>query len=181
MKCRLDLPGGWSCWCCPRRSHRQTEARSPLCGRASALVRLCSALREEIGFAPSARGWLYLLEDRANLGKGSFPAAERLITGVPAARATCRSKSAPRTKRGSFDGVEQLDADEPDDHADDIVSYLRRAHHSYKPYSFWEDQEYYLQTLVEKIDLKTLFAGECQAFYIPRANSRGWSEPQPDR
>lgn len=41
--------------------------------------------------------------------------------------------------------------------------------------NYWKDEEYYIQVVVEKIDLKTLFSPVCSDFNIPIANSKGWS------
>src|SRR5262245_50685899 len=57
-----------------------------------------------------------------------------------------------------------------------MVGWICTAHGTYTPISFWEDQGVYLQMLVEKIDLKTLFAPICEEFCIPIANARGWSD-----
>ena len=40
--------------------------------------------------------------------------------------------------------------------------------------SFWEGQEYYLQVVVEKAALKSLFRPICEKYKIPIANMRGW-------
>jgi hypothetical protein len=40
---------------------------------------------------------------------------------------------------------------------------------------WWEGEEYYVQMLVEKIDLKTLFSPVADEYHIPIANSKGWS------
>jgi hypothetical protein len=42
--------------------------------------------------------------------------------------------------------------------------------------SCWEEQEYYLQLVVDKFDLKSLFASVCAEFSIPSANARGWCD-----
>lgn len=41
--------------------------------------------------------------------------------------------------------------------------------------SFWETQDYYLQLLVEKVDLKNLFKPICEKYNIPVATSKGWA------
>jgi hypothetical protein len=43
----------------------------------------------------------------------------------------------------------------------------------YDPWTFWDDREYYVEMLVEKIDLKTLFQPVCEEFYLPLTNARG--------
>ncbi|MHA1170221.1 MAG: hypothetical protein ACTSRU_20530, partial [Candidatus Hodarchaeales archaeon] len=40
---------------------------------------------------------------------------------------------------------------------------------------WWDGEEYYIQMLVEKIDLKTLFKPVCEKYHIPIATSKGWS------
>ena len=42
--------------------------------------------------------------------------------------------------------------------------------------SFWNFQEVYIQVVVEKIDLKTLFGPVCADYHVPIMNSRGWSD-----
>ena len=42
--------------------------------------------------------------------------------------------------------------------------------------SFWDDQDYYLQMLVEKIDLRSLFSRICDSYHVPLANSGGWAD-----
>ena len=44
----------------------------------------------------------------------------------------------------------------------------------YPPYS-WEFQSCYVEILVEKIDLKSLFSPTCAEFNVPIANTKGWS------
>jgi hypothetical protein len=40
---------------------------------------------------------------------------------------------------------------------------------------WWDGEEYYIQMVVEKIDLVTLFRPVCEEYHIPIANSKGWS------
>lgn len=41
--------------------------------------------------------------------------------------------------------------------------------------NWWKGEEYYIQMVVEKIDLITLFSPVCEEYHIPIANSKGWS------
>jgi hypothetical protein len=75
-----------------------------------------------------------------------------------------------------FDALEQLDRYTPTQHANFLLRYVKDAYHRYTPVSFWESQAYYVQLIVEKIDLKSLFSGICSEFRIPNANARGWSD-----
>jgi hypothetical protein len=40
---------------------------------------------------------------------------------------------------------------------------------------WWNGEKYYVQIVVEKIDLKTLFEPVCREYHIPIATSKGWS------
>src|SRR5262249_46479388 len=60
--------------------------------------------------------------------------------------------------------------------AQNIFDYVRTAQNYYSPFSFWEDQKYYLQVGVEKADLKNLFTKVCAEFRIPIANLGGWCD-----
>ena len=42
--------------------------------------------------------------------------------------------------------------------------------------AFWESQEYYIQMMVEKIDVMNLFKGICKKYHIPISNAKGWSD-----
>jgi hypothetical protein len=48
--------------------------------------------------------------------------------------------------------------------------------HGYQHFSpdWWDGEHYYIQVLVEKVDLKTLFAPVCRDYCIPIANGKGW-------
>jgi len=48
--------------------------------------------------------------------------------------------------------------------------------HGYRHYSpdWMEGEDHYIQVLVEKVDLKTLFAPVCRDYRIPIANGKGW-------
>jgi hypothetical protein len=72
--------------------------------------------------------------------------------------------------------LEFIDADDPEGEAEGIVDQVEYAYLNYHPFSFWEDQDFYLEMMVEKIDLKTLFAPICSRFRIPLANAKGWSD-----
>jgi hypothetical protein len=122
----------------------------------------------------SSRGWCYILEEHG-LGKGDFDAAQNVIN-------ECRKGGllplniCSEDDTRSFDGLESLDSLSPEVEASAMVGSLRFRHRYYTPFSFWQDQDHYLQMMVEKIDLKTLFTPVCRQFYVPIANCRGWSD-----
>ena len=137
----------------------------------------CAAIIEiesTLDFQVSSRGWCYILEEYG-LPKGDFDKAQTLIVD-------CRKRGllpleivAVDSAR-EFDGLESIDEDDPEEEAEAIIDYVRRAHLDYTPFSFWDDKDVYIQALVEKIDLKSLFAPIFGKFHIPFANARGWSD-----
>ncbi len=131
-------------------------------------------LRPALDFAPSSRGWCYILEEHG-LTKGEFNKAQDLINDFRKSGdlpVEIASEDAARR----FEDVEEVDKLDPDEKAADLIGQLHRAHLDYAPISFWEDQEVYIQMMVEKIDLKHLFRPVTQFFHIPVANARGWSD-----
>jgi hypothetical protein len=126
-------------------------------------------------FAIGARGWCYILE-RHGLGKGSFKAAEKLIT-------TCRKSGdlpldicAEDAARETV-GLEAISRDSVDQHVEQIVAELRdHAHERYTPFSFWDDLAIYVEVATEKLDLRNLFEPICDEFHVPITNLKGWSD-----
>ena len=122
----------------------------------------------------SARGWCYLLEEYGLL-KGDFERAQNLIV-------ECRKRGrlplniVAEDSAREFHALEELDERSPEDQANSIIDWARFAHLDYTPVSFWEDQTFYLQMLVEKIDLRSLFHPICYRFKVPISNARGWSD-----
>jgi hypothetical protein len=47
---------------------------------------------------------------------------------------------------------------------------------TYQPLSFWDNQPIFIQVVVEKIDLKSLFLPVCEQYAVPIVNCRGWSD-----
>jgi hypothetical protein len=76
----------------------------------------------------------------------------------------------------SAENLERLDASDPEERADALLDYVDRAHRNYCPISFWEYQDSYVEVLVEKIDLKSLFSPICAEFRVADANAKGWSD-----
>lgn len=131
------------------------------------------ALSEKAGFKISARGWCYQMEQEGYINKSQFGKVEEAIN-------RCRREGflpvdfvAEEDSR-AFEGVEK----ESDRSIEDTLDWMLRdvidGQKYYTP-DWWEGEEYYIQMVVEKIDLKTLFAPVCSEYHIPVANARGWS------
>lgn len=126
-----------------------------------------------IGFKVSARGWCYAMETERLIDKDDFDKVESLIN-------KCRKKGilsvdfvAEESAR-AFSGVESEERQSPSEWLIDYIKTPMRCHWWYTP-DWWAEEEYYIQILVEKIDLKTLFEPICHEYHIPIATSKGWS------
>jgi hypothetical protein len=76
----------------------------------------------------------------------------------------------------SFYCIERdIDETTPKEEAIDIIERMKKAHEDYFPKSFWDDQDYYVQMLVEKIGLRNLFMPICEKYKIPIATAKGWA------
>lgn len=129
-------------------------------------------LSNTIGFKVSARGWCYLLETERYINKNQFDKAESLIN-------KCRKTGhlpidfVAEDKSRSFLGVDEGPTD-PFKIASAYLEYALDAGDDFNP-DWWNKEKYYIQMIVEKVDLVTLFNPVCRNYKIPIANSKGWS------
>ena len=130
-------------------------------------------ISDDIGFRVSSRGWAYILEQKRFINKDEFDKVTNTIN-------RCRKKgflpidfTAEEAAR-DFNGVEKPDRD---DIIDTFGHYLEATNNAAEHYTpdWWDGEEYYIQMVVEKIDLVTLFKPVCEEYHIPIANSKGWS------
>jgi len=119
----------------------------------------------------SSRGWCYTLEPYGLL-KSDFDAAQRLINDCRKSGLLLVDLCAEDGKR-AFSCVEELDSAHAGSHAAMMMRSLRRWCDQYAPVSFWEGQPVYIEMLVEKVDLRNLFAPVCERYHIPIANTGG--------
>lgn len=126
-----------------------------------------------IGFKQSSRGWCYTLEQNGLITKAEFSKVENLIN-------RCRKNGilpidfTAEEEGRKFSGVEIPDSDSP---IEDLRYWIQNALTTEERYipNWWDGEEYYIQIVVEKIDLKTLFEPVCKKYKIPIATSKGWS------
>lgn len=131
------------------------------------------SLQGQIDFKVSSRGWCYILETERLINKNQFDKVEELIN-------TCRRRgilpidfTAEESSR-QFSGVETPNENTiVEDFGEWITAALNAPDH-FTP-NWWEGEEYYIQMVVEKVDLVTLFSPVCNEFHIPIANAKGWS------
>ena len=131
------------------------------------------AISARIGFKVSARGWGYLLEQAGYITKDQFDKVEDVIN-------RCRREGvlpvdfvAEEDSR-AFAGVEHKSGQTIKGTLKWMLRDVLEGQKYYTP-DWWDGEEFYIQMLVEKIDLKTLFADVCREYHIPIANSKGWS------
>jgi hypothetical protein len=130
-------------------------------------------LSNQIGFKISARGWCYQLESARLINKDQFDRVVNIIN-------TCRKRGiipidfTAEEEGRQFSGVEEPEERTPLEYLKACLETPLNCHRWYTP-DWWEDEEYYIQMLVEKIDLKTLFSPVCEKYHIPIATSKGWS------
>jgi hypothetical protein len=122
----------------------------------------------------SSRGWCYILENDHGLTKGEFDKAQKLINDCRKSGLLPIDFTAEDDARAA-DHLEKCDDGNPARHAASLASALNKWN-DYVPLSFWDGQPVYIQMLVEKIDLKSLFSPVCAQYRVPLINSRGWSD-----
>ena len=158
----------------PRRAHgRQSEEDRRR--YQSDLQTFCDRILQikcSLDLTPGSRGWCYILEQEAGLQKSDFDQAQYLIV-------QCRKNGLLPlnivTEDGGriFQNKEFLDFPDVQEEAQWRVDQLWNG---YYPFSFWEDQDHYIQMLVEKIDLLVLFLPICKKYHIPIGNAGGWTD-----
>jgi hypothetical protein len=160
----------------PKRKPGRPNARAQA-KYERALAAFCAGilkLQSTLDFKVSSRGWCYILEQHG-LRKGDFDSAQRLINDCRKSGALPLDICAEDDAR-SFENLEYIDSEDPDEYAQSVIDEIEWKHRFYQPISAWENQKYYIEMLVEKVDLKSLFKDTCAQFYTPIANGGGWTD-----
>ncbi len=130
-------------------------------------------ISDDVGFRMSSRGWAYTLEGMRLINKDEFDRVENLIN-------SCRERGylpidfTAEEEGRKFSGVETPTTRTVPEFLKSYVSYVGNCENSFTP-EWWEGEKYYIQMLVEKIDLKSLFEPICQQYKVCIATSKGWS------
>jgi hypothetical protein len=134
---------------------------------------ILQAMQQGINFKVSARGWCYLMEQAGYINKAQFDKVAGAIN-------RCRTEGylpvdfVAEEKARQFSGVEKPN----DGTVRDTLRWMMRdvlEGQKYFTPDWWVGEEYYIQIVVEKIDLLTLFEPICKEYHIPIANAKGWS------
>ena len=130
-------------------------------------------LAHGIGFRVSSRGWAYILETRRLINKNDFNHITAIINRCRKLGLLPIDFVAEESAR-AFQGVEKpATCDVVDDFGRWLEASLESADHYHV--DWWDGEKYYIQMVVEKIDLVTLFSPICEKYHIPIANTKGWS------
>ena len=130
-------------------------------------------IQRKIGFKISSRGWAYQLEQERLINKSEFNKVENLIN-------KCRKKGilpidfTAEEEGRKFSCVEHPNRNTPIQDMKEWIECAMNSERYYTP-NWWTGEKFYIQMLVEKIDLKTLFMKVCNKYHIPIATSKGWS------
>jgi hypothetical protein len=160
----------------PKRS-RGYQSPQAKADHVRAVKRFCACIREiqsTLDFKVSSRGWCYILEEHG-LRKNDFDSAQRLINDCRKSGGLPLDICADDDAR-AFENLEYIDHENPEDYAQCVIDNLESEHLLYTPISAWDDQRHYVEMLVEKVDLKSLFSDVCREFNVPIANAGGWSD-----
>lgn len=136
-------------------------------------VNAVEALVERVGFKISARGWGYTLEGFGLINKSQIDKVENLINYCRKTKLLPIDFTAEEEARG-FSGVEVPTNEPPTEWLKGYLHAALTCEDWYIP-DWWKNEEYYVQMIVEKIDLKNLFGPICKEYHIPIATSKGWS------
>lgn len=134
---------------------------------------MLSDMSRSIGFKVSSRGWCYLMEQAGHIDKSQFGKIEDIIN-------RCRREGilpvdfVAEEDARAFSGVHVPTEGGVDSTLKWMLRDVLDGHKYYTP-DWWIGEDYYIQILVEKIDLKTVFSPVTEKFHAPIANAKGWS------
>lgn len=140
------------------------------------LATIVRSIQATMDFKVTNRGWAYILEGapyRVITKKDFDPLSDALGKARYEGFLPLDFTAEDSTRR--FSNLEKPTTDTIDEH---ILRWFNAFDECEEFYnlSFWEGQKYYVEMLVEKIDLKELNITICKKYHIPIATSRGWSD-----
>lgn len=128
-----------------------------------------------LGFAPSSRGWCYALESVGLITKGEFDKAIKTMAALRKTGHLGFDLVACDNARGlAGEDIYHRDST-PKEHLQRWIRHALTQGKLYRPVSYWRHQTYYPIVMVEKVDLVGLFKP-----VLPEAvkifNARGWAD-----
>lgn len=141
--------------------------------RKARFANLILGIQAKIPFKVSSRGWAYLLEQEGMINKGQFDKVQNAINDCRKIGLLPVDFVAEDSSR-MFNGVENESDGTISGTLKWLLNTVLKGHQYFNP-DWWEGEKYYIQMVVEKIDLVTLFRPVCRKYKIPIANAKGWS------
>lgn len=158
-----------------KRGRRSEHDKQIFNNELEAFCQEIKKINSRLDFPVSSRGWCYLLEEYG-LNKGDFDRAQKLINNCRKSGHLPSDICAEDVTR-TIEGVQEPHNNNINSYASEWVDYLlNNVSYYYTPYYFTDFQDYYIELLVEKIDLKGIFGPVCDEYKIPYANSKGWAD-----
>lgn len=135
-------------------------------------------MQRGIPFKVSSRGWCYLMEQAGYINKSQFDKVDSAINRLRKEGMLPVDFVAEEAARG-FSNVEKPNsltrgAKTLEETLKWMLKDVLNGDRYYTP-DWWDGEDYYIQMVVEKIDLKTLFEPIARSYHIPIANAKGWS------
>jgi hypothetical protein len=121
----------------------------------------------------SARGWGYQLETDLLITKGQLDRVEKLV-GMCIKKGFLPVDFVLQEDARKFAGIEHPETQTPVEYMKGYLEAVLDCGDWYTP-DWWDGERYYIQMIVEKIDLKMLFEPICAEYHIPIATTKGWS------
>lgn len=133
-------------------------------------------LGDRAGFKISSRGWAYYLESERIVNKDQFNKVEDAINRCRKLGLLPIDFVAEEPSR-QFHGVEVPNSHKGTTMKDTVKWMLNDVLDGSRYYTpdWWDGENCYIQVVVEKIDLMTLFTPVCETYHAPIATSKGWS------
>lgn len=119
------------------------------------------------------RGWGYILENKRQITKDEIDTVEDVI-GECLDRGFISIDDIAHDESRAALGIEIPTDRSPNEFLRRFLGYVQQCEQYYTP-DWFAGMDYYVQMLVEKFDLVTLFRPICQAYHIPIATAKGWS------
>jgi len=137
------------------------------------LVDVLFEQRKKFSFAPTARGWCYVLEGLGLCSKGDFPAVQDRITrcrkmGLLPLNITAVDESRVQQGGGAWSHEESP--------ADFLACQLDGLRYKYRACNTLDVYRFNVEVVVEKLDLVGLFDDVLREYQVPICCGRGWSD-----
>ncbi len=129
---------------------------------------------QETGDAWSSRGWCYILEGKGIITKDQFSKVNTWLNNCIKLGLIPVDIVEGDSAR-MFHGVYDPDTEDLKEYIAQWLRYSFNCPHYYRPdYYKLGDEKFYIQVVVEKVDLVKIFSPVCEKYLIPIANARGW-------